>query len=320
MQDNRLPVVPKSVLKRHKVDEVTDSRFKASARLLQSLWREDHEFKVGSYRTSKGRRRKLGSRLHIDCAKQGANFLHPDIAKLALRESVYREPGALIDEERLWSNLLSSQPLCFNLFGSLKLNAPMGNQFFQRLFPDFVQNVIGIYFEHSPGRHNPAFTDDHTAFDIFVTCTTTSGEKGFLAIEVKYSESMNEPAASLRPRYDQLSADCAVFKDPAASALRENPLQQLWREHMLCQSLIANGLYNHGRFIVIYPEQNNNCDAAINAYRTHLIDGAPSATGFEAITLESCLANLRGIDNVELAEKLFRRYLDFGRVEKAIFS
>lgn len=320
MQHNRLPVVPKAVLKKHKVDEASDSRFKASARLLQSLWRENHEFKIGTYSTPKGKRRKLGSRLHLDCAKQGANFLHPDIAKLALRESVYREPGALIDEERLWSNLLSSQPLCFNLFGSLKLDAPMGNQFFQSLFPDFVQNVTGIFFEHSPGRRNPSFTNDHTAFDVFVTCTTTSGEKGFLAIEVKYSESMSEPAASLRPRYDELSADCAVFKDPAASALREKPLQQLWREHMLCQSMIAKGLYNQGRFIVIYPEQNNNCGAAINTYRTHLIDDAPSATGFDAITLENCLATLRGIGNDELAENLFRRYLDFGRIEEAIFG
>lgn len=320
MQNNHLPVIPKAVLQKHKVHELTDSRFKASARLLQSLWREDHEFKIGTHRTPKGKRRKLGSRLHIDCAKRGANFLHQDIAKLALRESVYREPGALIDEERLWSNLLSSQPLCFNLFGSLKLDAPMGNQFFQRLFPGFVQSVTGIYFEHSPGRRNPAFTDDHSAFDVFVTCTTTSGENGFLAIEVKYSESMNEPAATLRPRYDELSAECTVFKDPTASALRGNPLQQLWREHMLCQSMVANGLYDQGRFIVVYPEKNNNCDAAISAYRTHLIDGAPSTTGFESITLESCLENLRGIGAEELAENLFRRYLDFGRVEEAIFG
>lgn len=320
MQFNRLPVVPQAVLKKHKADEATDSRFRASARLLQSLWREDHGFKIGSYRTPKGTRRKLGSRLHLECVKQGVNFLTPEIAKLARRESVYREHGALIEEERLWSNLLSSQPLCFNFFGSLKLDAKMGNQFFQRLFPDFVQAVTGMYFEHSPGRRNPAFTDDHTAFDVFVTCTTTSGEKGFLAFEVKYSESMSEPAAKLRPRHDELSAACALFKDPTAARLRESPLQQLWREHMLCQSMIANGLYQQGRFILIYPELNNNCDAAINAYRTHLRDGAPSATGFDAITLERCVENLRGIGNEELAENLFRRYLDFGRIEEVIFG
>jgi hypothetical protein len=113
---------------------------------------------------------------------------------------------------------LQPQPLVFNLFGSLKLNPAMGNQFFQRWFPDFVQNVTGTYFEHSPGRGKAEFIDDHTAFDLFVTCTTTSGEKGFLAIEVKYSETMNEPKAVLRPRYTELSKACAVFKDPAEPA------------------------------------------------------------------------------------------------------
>jgi hypothetical protein len=108
MHHNRLPIIPQDILKKHRVDEVTDSRFKACARLLQSLWREDHAFEIGCYRTPEGKRRKLGSRLSTDCAKRGANFLHPDIAKLALREFVYREPGALIDEERLWTNLLSS--------------------------------------------------------------------------------------------------------------------------------------------------------------------------------------------------------------------
>ena len=61
-------------------------------------------------------------RLDPDSAKQGYNFLTPEIAKLAYRESVYREIGAVIEQERLWGNMLSSQPLCFNLFGGLKLD------------------------------------------------------------------------------------------------------------------------------------------------------------------------------------------------------
>jgi hypothetical protein len=37
--------------------------------------------------------------------------------------------------------MLSSQPLCFNLFGDLKLNPDKGNKFFQQLFPDYVAEV-----------------------------------------------------------------------------------------------------------------------------------------------------------------------------------
>src|SRR3546814_130874 len=205
MQQHCLPVIPISVLKTYKVNEISDTRFKASARLLQSLWRQDRDLPIGGLRTAERKYRKLGSRLNAKSAKQGDNFLSPEIAKLVLRESVYREQGAMIDEKRLWSNLLSSQPLCFNLFGGMKLDAKKADLFFQGLFPELVASVDGLFFEHSPGRGNPAFTEDNTAFDVFVTCTTSNGQKGFIAIEVKYSETMTEPAATLRPRYEALS-------------------------------------------------------------------------------------------------------------------
>ena len=165
MQGNRLPLVPENILKAHKVNEPGDSRFMAAARLLQALWREENDLPIGVHRNPKGKRRKLGSRLDNESGRQGHNFLTPDIAKLAFRESVYREIGAMIDQERLWTNMLSSQPLCFNLFGGLKLDAEKASQFFRHLLPDYVESVNGIYFEHSPGRGNPAFTDDYTAFD-----------------------------------------------------------------------------------------------------------------------------------------------------------
>jgi hypothetical protein len=40
----------------------------------------------------------------------GGNFLTPEIAHTARREAAYREVGALIDAERLATNLLSSMP------------------------------------------------------------------------------------------------------------------------------------------------------------------------------------------------------------------
>ena len=159
MQFNRIPLVPAAILKAHRVNEPGDTRFKAAARFLQSLWRDEKELPIGTHRSPKGKRRKMGSRLDAESAKHGGNFLSPDIAKLALRESVYREIGAVIEQERLWTNMLSSQPLCFNLFGWMKLDAEKANQFFRHLFPDYVAAVQGIYFEHSPGRGNPAFTD-----------------------------------------------------------------------------------------------------------------------------------------------------------------
>lgn len=320
MQHHRLPLIPVNILKTHKVNEPNDSRFKAAARLLQALWREDKGFPIGIHRNPKKKQRKLGSRLETQCAKQGGNFLSSEIAKLAFRESVYREIGAVIEQERLWTNMLSSQPLCFNLFGELKLDQQKANQFFRHLFPDYVETVKGIYFEHSPGRGNPAFTDDNTAFDVFVICATPDGETGFIAIEVKYSESMTEPLASLRPRYDELSQLAGIYKEPASLALRGNPIQQLWREHMLSQSMITNGLYSSGRFLVIHPKQNHQCSAAVSAYQKHLLSDDPKISGFQAVTLDDCIETFRAIGAPETADALHYRYLDFDRIETAIFG
>lgn len=320
MLHNRLPLVPTHILKAHKVNEPSDSRFMSAARLLQALWREGNGLPIGVHRNPKGKRRKLGSRLDYTSAKQGNNFLSPDIAKLAFRESVYREIGAMIDEERLWTNMLSSQPLCFNLFGGMKLDTDKANKFFRHLFPDYVAAVNGIYFEHSPGRGNPAFTADYTAFDVLVVCTTVDGESGFIAIEVKYSETMAEPIARMRPRYDELSNSVGIYNKPDSTALRGSPLQQLWREHMLSRAMIDNEAYSTGRFIVIYPSQNNQCAAAVNAYQKHLVSNNPEISGFQAVTLDDCVKAFRAIGDNETAAALHGRYLDFERVEQVIFG
>jgi hypothetical protein len=317
---DQLPLVPKDILKAHKVNESNDSRFKSVARLLQALWREEKGLPIGVYRNPKGEPRELGSRLDAKSAHLGNNFLTADIANLARRESIYREIGAMIDQERLWSNLLSSQPLCFNLFGLLKLDTDKAHQFFRHLFPDYVVSVEGIYFEHSPGRGNPIFTDDGTAFDVFVVCKSLSGLNSFIAIEVKYSESMSEPLATLRPRYEELSKLVGVYNDPDALALRTNPLQQLWREHMLSRSMIENGLYSLGLFILIYPRKNNHCESAVNAYRTHLVSDHPNVSGFQSKTLEDCIETYRAIGDDKIANALFERYLNFERVDREIFG
>ena len=320
MHNDRIPVIPEAILKAHKVNETGDTRFRAAARLLQALWREDAELAIGTHRNPDGKRRKLGSRINTASARAGANFLTPDIANLARREVVYREVGAIIDQERLWTNLLSSQPLCFNLFGALKLDKEKANRFFRSLFPDYVEQVEGIWFEHSPGRGDPTFTADHSAFDVFAPCVTTTGESGFVAIEVKYSETMMEPIAQIKPRYDELSAMAQVFNDPTAQALREAPLQQLWREHLLSRAMVENGLYGQGRFVVIHPAQNTNCGSAVRAYQRQLVSADPTVTGFQVSTLEECLSTLTAIGDPDTANALRARYLDFARIDRAIFG
>ena len=189
---------------------------------------------------------------------------------------VYREPGALIDERRLWTNLLSSMPLTFNLLAPLKLDPKRATDTLTELVSFFTGQVRDVLFEHSPGRGNPTFTGDGTAFDARLRYRTPEGRNGFIAIETKYAESMQELAPPVRPRYDELSRASGLVLDPDSQALRTNPLQQLWREHILAQAMLDRGLYDEGLRLFIAPKLNWQCQAAAAAYGEQLAEQVPA--------------------------------------------
>src|SRR3712207_9355046 len=82
----QIPLVPEAVLRQHHCHWPADHRFKAAARLLQSLWREDRNLPAGSFITPTGQRRRLGSRINQADGRAGLNFLHPFIAEVAWRD------------------------------------------------------------------------------------------------------------------------------------------------------------------------------------------------------------------------------------------
>lgn len=97
--------------------------FRRRLRYQQAMWREAKGHPIGSQpivpKADKPSR-PLGSRLPLDYARTtGANFLtgaaHAAVqARLARKES-----HQMLDAQRLWADLLSSTPMCFNLFGEL---------------------------------------------------------------------------------------------------------------------------------------------------------------------------------------------------------
>jgi hypothetical protein len=295
----------------------SDDRFRSAARLRQALFREEKAWPIGRYKTAKGTMRKLGNYLSETAAAEGANFITPAIATLVRREIAYREDGALIDEVRLRGNMLSSHPAVFNFFGALKLNLNLATETFHLIAPDFVEDVTNVLFEHSPARWHPAFTNDGTAFDVLLKCKTADRQNGFIAVELKYSESMQEPPATMRPRYDELSRLSGLYKDREHPALRANPLQSLWREHMLAQAMVMSGLYTAGRFILVAPKYNRNVQEAIKAYRQHLVL-PKGAVEFDVIWFDDLTAAISQAGAPELGQALHERYCDFSTVDGVI--
>ncbi|MFG1301986.1 hypothetical protein V5F49_19550 [Xanthobacter sp. V3C-3] len=313
-----LPVVPRDILRRFHVDEPGDTRFACCARLLQSTWREMRGMKPGLHRSRSGSQRVLGSRLSEVDAKQGRNFLTPDIARLARRAVAYREYGALIDEPRLWENLLSSQPLTFNLFALCLVDEERRHRLFERLFPGFFAKVEKLAFEHSPGRGDPRYLGDYTAFDLFVSGTGPDGRPAFIAIEVKYSEDMRQPGRSGSARYRELTRACALHLDPEAPSLFTGHLAQLTAEHLLAALIREQwGQGAHGLFVTIAPAANREAWYAVELYRS-MLDRRPDGVSFMAIALEDVIAAVSEAGDPDLSARLHARYTDFSPVHRLI--
>ncbi len=314
---DRLPLVPEATLKAHKVHVSYDTRFRACARLLQSLRREAAGWKLGGFLEPSGRRRTYGHLLGPTEAAEGANFVSPEIFQLVKRELCYREPGAMIDDSRVFANMLASMPLAFNLFGALSLDRGLAERWVAEVAPDLAGKVSHIQFEHSPGRGDPALTADGTAFDVFISLRLEDGRKAFLAVEVKFSEGMTEPPARLRPRYDELSVASGLYLEPEEPALRKGPLQQLWRQHMLAQAMVMNGLFDAGRVIVVAPALNTEVQRACDRYDRLLAKGS-GQVGFEAVALETAISALASAGAPDHARVVADRYINFGPVHELI--
>ncbi|RAI38146.1 hypothetical protein CH341_28410 [Rhodoplanes roseus] len=281
------------------------------------MWREAEGLPRGSYKDEKGRWRTIGSCLKRAAAQDGGNFMSPEIAALVRREVAYREDGALFDQQRLFTNLLSSHPLTFNLFGPLKKDLDAATRLHRKLFPDLVHEVTEILFEHSPGRRDPSLLGDYTAFDVLLRCRGPKRKRSFIAIEVKYAETMYEPPARLRPRYDQASATSNLFINPDDGRLRDNPLQQLWRQHMLAEMARQRGDYDQGAFVVIAPRLNPRVERAVHLYSAHL-HATLDRTSFGFITLEDFVDSIKAAGLTHAADWVHRRYCDFSDVDALI--
>jgi hypothetical protein len=139
-----------------------------------------------------------------------------------------------------------------------------------------------------------------------------------VAVEVKYSEAGHDPSPTIRPCYDEIAGTSELFVDPLSSALRANPLQQLFREHCLAQAMLMRRDYDEGRFIVIAPRLNLPMQGAIRIYEAHLSEAKPHQASFQAITLEEMIEAIAHAGKEEYARALHRRYTDFWLVDGEI--
>ena len=316
----QLPIVPQKVLKAHRVDETFDNRFRACARLLQALWRERSDLPIGTFTNHQGAKRRIGSLIAEAAAEEGRNFFNPEIAEVARLSVAYQERGAMIDRNRLFGNLLSSHPLVLNLFGPLCRNLQLAAQILRAMVPAIdVKAVIDVRFEHSPGRQDATLTGDKSAFDVAFVYERSDGKRGLVGVEVKYSETGQEAApAELSTCYDSLARSSGLFKEPGHAALRVNPLEQLFREHLLAQSAVIRGDYAEAYFVLIAPRPNHLVQNAARLYANFLAKPGKAQVPFVNVELEQVIEAYGWAGQEVHALDLFERYANWQAVDEVV--
>ena len=313
---------PEELLRRyHAWEPKTDERgFQWRLRLLQSLWREERGLRKG---TLDGKPDGIlrGACLAMPEAKDTlSNYLTPNIREVVRREVVRREldnpEGKRYGAPRIYNNLLSSQPLCFNLFGELTLDLDLATRALADMSEGRIAKVRAIDFEFSPGRRDSSYTDDGTAFDVYVQYETRSGGKGFAGIEVKYHENLDTGDEKKHyekhgERYDEIAEAMGYFREAELGKLRGSRLQQIWRDHLLMGVHKDVHEFEDAFFVILGPEDNSYLSEAVQEYLECLSDD----NSFRNWTLEGLVERLMAHSSAEWIRDFHRRYLDFSRLD-----
>jgi hypothetical protein len=295
-----------------------DTEFSAWARQFQNDWRVQRGFPIGTYKNPKGETITLGNYLETDFAFNSAeNFLTKNIRNVVKHSLQHKEKGAKISKTRLYTNLLSSQPLAFNLFAELSLDYDLATTFFKRQFENRIKRVTNIIFEHSDGRGDCEYTCDHSAFDVFIEYQNEVGQNGFIGIEVKYSESLKDDPATYKERYAELTIKSELFKADSIELLKKKPLEQIWRDHLLSISHLShkNKKYNEGFFVYLFPKENKECQAGVDKYIQQFVSFDETTkkydenkTGFYKRHLKEFVLDLKEVCKDEWVDKFIERY------------
>lgn len=294
------------------LETVDVSGFQRRARVLQSMWRVEHDIPCGEHHGKSGDR-PLGSRLPMPRAEETLeNFLTEGIRAVVRAEvcDPVASKGKLYGKPRIFNDLLSSQPLCFNLFGELTRDLPLASALVSRLTDGRFPEVTSIDFEYSPGRRDPRYLNDRSAFDVFLRCRTATGGPGFVGIEVKYHENLLGPAGGHQLRYDEVADLMGCFAHDR-EALEAAPLQQIWRDHLLAGITRIADAYDAALFVMLYPQDNVHVSSALKGYVTHLANQDSLAPW----TLENVVAELRDLSGAAWVESFNDRYLAFDKIE-----
>lgn len=219
-----------------------DTKFVARCRQQQSRFRAELGEPIRPY---KGRTREYYFGNYIAHGEQsGKNFLEDYIFEYATERVRKKKPHETINSDRLFNNLLSSQPMAFNLFCPLRRmlheSEAMATSVIRSALSDYpIARVTEVDLEFIPDNYK-SLTNDRSAMDAIIRFDDSSGRDSFIAIETKYSENLgiNEASKRGKKRAHEIIRTLGCFRPEVEERIEcgQVNLTQIYRNFLLSEA------------------------------------------------------------------------------------
>ena len=298
-----------------------DTKYVELCRRTQSIYRHEIGQPIAPYRGH-----MYGN--YISNGKEsGANFLAEYIHAHALKRVRDKKPYEMIQEDRLFNNLLSSQPMAFNLFyplEKLRSESPQdATRAIQAALPCYdIALVKEVALEFIPEKYKD-ITGDKSAMDAIIRYVDSEGKNCFIAIETKYSESLGANEAkddATKEKERRVAVELGFFCDEAAKQIAsgEVPLTQIYRNFLLSEAYgKRSGLRSYS--IILSPSIHPSTEREVASLLPKLKE--EYAKKLKIVHLEDFVDALIANTPEEyssLFDRFKSRYLDFDKARKTL--
>ena len=311
-----------------------DSTFVAECRKLQSIYRHEIGEEIHPYTDRYGNVHYYGNYIsNGESPKEGCwkNFLTKDTFEHAKYRVEHKEKYETIESDRLFNNLLSSQPMAFNLFcplrQMLKESPETATKVIKAALSGYpIHKVMAVELEFIPANYED-LTGDKSAMDAIIKFEDEAGKMGFIAVETKYSENLGTNVAYDRdkngkkiPRAQSLKAvrELQCFNADVEKSITDGdtPLTQIYRNFLLSE------MYGHKEgllpySIILAPKKHPTTKIELESLTGGLRDEykekikSVDLEDFVDAIIHNCPDNYRIV-----FERFYDRYLNFDKLKK----
>ena len=312
-----------------------DSPFVADCRKLQSIYRHEIGEEIRPYTDRNGNVHYYGNYISGgETPKHGCwkNFLTEYAFKHAEDRAKNRQKYETIEKDRLFNNLLSSQPMAFNLFCPLRQmleeSPETATRVIKAALPGYpIHEVTEVELEFIPGNYKD-LTGDKSAMDAIIRFVDTNGKSGFIAVETKYSENLGTNAAydkdekgNKKPREQSLKAmrQLKCFNPDVEMRIIEGKvkLTQIYRNFLLSETY-GKWKTHESYSIILAPKAHPSTDNEVNSLLSELREEYKN-NKIKKINLEDFVNAIIDYCPDEyrvVFERFYDRYLNFGKLDK----